>query len=118
MGDTEVLRRVPVEGLEAIDAVRRADLVPDPHGFISHTKEPYFARYANTVIMASYGVHIQQRYMDPRASEAGFFSARILRDEAMASRAVAAAGEMGRCLVLAGADHVKYELGIDRRLRR
>ena len=65
--------------------------------------------------MASYGVHIQQQYMDSRATPGGFFSARILRDEAMASRAVASAG---RALILAGADHVKFELGIVSRVRR
>jgi len=68
--------------------------------------------------MASYDVHVLNRFMDARATEAGFFSARILRDEAMASRTVQAAGERGRALILAGADHVKFEYGLDRRLRR
>ena len=36
----------------------------------------------------------------------------------MASRAVSAAGPRGRALLLAGADHIKYELGMPRRLRR
>lgn len=116
--DTEVLRRVPVEGLESLDSAQRASLVPDPDGFVSATRDPFFGRYTNAVIMSSYGVHVSQRYMDARATQAGFFSARILRDEAMASRAVAAAADRGRVLVLVGADHVKYELGIERRMRR
>lgn len=36
--DTEVLRRVPVEGLESLDAAQRASLVPDPEGFVSATR--------------------------------------------------------------------------------
>jgi uncharacterized iron-regulated protein len=116
--DTEVLRRVPIEGLESLNPAQRASLVPDPEGFVSATTDPFFGRYTNAVIMPSFGVHVSQRYMDQRATQAGFFSARILRDEAMASRAVAAAGDRGRALVLVGADHVKYELGIERRMRR
>ena len=44
---------------------------------------------------------MSMRLMDARATRAGFFSARILRDEAMAARAVLAAGETGRTLVSA-----------------
>ena len=116
--DTEVLRRVPVEGLGSLSVDQRADLVPDPQGFITATRDPFFGRYTNAIIMASYDVHVLNRFMDARATEAGFFSARILRDEAMASRTVQAAGERGRALILAGADHVKFEYGLDRRLRR
>lgn len=116
--DTEVLRRVPIEGLESLGPAQRSSLVPDPDGFIAATREPFFGRYANSVIMASYGVHVSRQLIDARATQAGFFSARILRDEAMAARAVAAAGERGRALVLVGADHVKFEAGMYRRMRR
>ena len=37
-----MLRRVPVEGLESLEPDMRSSLVPDPDGFISATREPYF----------------------------------------------------------------------------
>lgn len=51
--DTEVLRRVPIEGLETLSADRRADLVPDAEGFISTTKASRCSRGLRTQLMAN-----------------------------------------------------------------
>ena len=117
--DTEVLLPVPISGLESLPAGARRDLVPDPVGFVEATRAPHFKRYTDLVIMASFGLHLSQEFIDKRATPQGFFAARILRDEAMAARMAAATRQNGgRGLLLAGSDHCKFELGIAQRLRR
>ena len=130
--DTEVIRPVVVGGLPALSNASRSELVPDPMGFAQATTHPYFGRYVDAVIMSSYGIHVSEELIDSRATPANFFATSVLRDEAMASAGAAAisaggattasrgggARSAGRALLLVGAGHCKYELGVAARLRR
>eukprot|EP00616_Rhizochromulina_sp_CCMP1243_P009236 CAMPEP_0118974938 /NCGR_PEP_ID=MMETSP1173-20130426/13990_1 /TAXON_ID=1034831 /ORGANISM="Rhizochromulina marina cf, Strain CCMP1243" /LENGTH=412 /DNA_ID=CAMNT_0006924755 /DNA_START=238 /DNA_END=1476 /DNA_ORIENTATION=+ len=122
--NSEVQRRVPVEGLASLSTEERVALIPDASGFVQTTKLPGFKEYANQVIMPSYDSHLEGGWLGTTdrglATPGGFLSARMIRDEAMcvpvAKRLAQRPG--ARALVLVGADHVKFKYGMPARMDR
>jgi len=122
--NSEVQRRVPLEGLAGLSAEERASLIPDASGFVQTTKLPGFKEYTNQVIMPSYQSHLDGGWLGTTnrsvATPGGFFAARMIRDEAMCVPIAKRLAQRpsARALVLVGADHVKYQYGMAIRMDR
>lgn len=116
--ETEVIRKVPIEGLGSLSAEKRLEYVPSLENFVESAKTPFFGQYTTKIITASYGTHMDNELISDNATMGNFFAARILRDEAMATRMAKAVTPGTRGLLVVGGDHCKYRLGIEQRLRR
>ncbi|CAJ1433290.1 unnamed protein product [Effrenium voratum] len=121
---TEVRRKLPVEGLRALTTEERGLYLPDPVGFAATLRDPNFRGYAELVVMPSYDTHVAGQFLgtsdEKVATPQNFLSARVFRDEAMASAAWRFLNRHPRrgMLLIVGGDHVRYDFGIPARLRR
>ncbi|CAM9967141.1 unnamed protein product, partial [Phaeothamnion confervicola] len=129
--DSEALFKVRREGLEGLTAEERNQYVVDFRGFIQFVKDPGFKLYAEKLIFPAYDQQLERTAAAAAGNAAGgrapfrpskqnFFAARILGDEAMASRAATYAADRpaGTLVILQGSDRVCYEFGSAARAER
>ncbi|CAM9468980.1 unnamed protein product [Chrysoparadoxa australica] len=118
--DTESLDKVLAKGLEALDPEDRERYVADPKAFVDYVKDPGFNVYANKVITPGFTAEAEEAGL----TRQNYFSARLLWDEAVASKAArtvaesSARGKEQTLVVLQGLEHVKYGFGSSGRAQR
>jgi len=121
---TEVRRKLPLEGLQALTPEDRGLYLPDALGFAATLRDPNFRSYADLVVMPSYDTHVAGQWLGSSdsnvATPQNFLSARVFRDEAMAYAAWRYLNKDQRrgMLLIVGCDHVRYDYGIPARLKR
>lgn len=96
--------------------------VGNPSVFAEISNTPAFKAYISECITPSYAAHYRMgllRHSDA-ANFTAFYTARVLHDEAMATRAVRAIRDRPDATVvcLLGSDHVKFEYGVRARVQR
>lgn len=94
--------------------------IPNPVLFAKISREEGFKAYVNECITPSYAVHARMGLLEQTANFTSFYSSRVVRDEAMASQAVAYLRENPNTHIigLIGGDHVKFEYGVPGRMQR
>lgn len=118
--DSEVLRKVRSEGgIANLSSDEMRAHIGDPAVFAAISKEPAFKRYISEIITPSYASHFRMGLLSKTSNFNTFYTARVLRDEAMATRTVQAIRENPEALVvcLIGNDHVKFEYGVKARVQ-
>lgn len=117
--NSEVLSKVKAEGgIENLSAEEMRAHIGDPAAFVTISKLPAFKRYISEIITPSYASHYRRGLLPNTANFASFYTARVLRDEAMATCTVQAmqANPDAVMLCLMGSDHVKFEYGVKARI--
>lgn len=118
--DSEVLGKVRAEGgIENLSSDEIRAHIGNPAVFAAISKEPAFKRYISEIITPSYASHFRMGLLSKATNFNSFYTVRVLRDEAMATRTVQAIQENPDALVicLMGCDHVKFEYGVKARVQ-
>lgn len=94
--------------------------IADPAAFVDLSREPAFKLYVNECITPSYAAHARMGLLEQTANFNSFYTARVLRDEAMASCAASYLSQHPNTLFVGvmGADHVKFHYGVSARMQR
>lgn len=127
--NSEDLTLVETGGLPNLSKAQLDQYIPDRQGFAEFARPLQYKVYVDYVIRPSYELHnamgllqysMSGQKLDQVMPFRNFFSARILWDESMASRAYEwTSSHPGGLLVgLVGADHVKFRNGIPGRYAR
>lgn len=119
--NSEVLAKVKSDrGIEGLSGEEIRTHIGNPLVFATISREPAFKRYISECITPSYATHFKMGLLREAINFNSFYTARVLRDEAMATRAVRAIREIPDALLvcLLGADHVKFEYGVKTRAQR
>lgn len=119
--DSETLRKLRADGGIAnlsFDDFRSH--IGNPKVFAEISREPAFKAYINECITPSYAAHYRMGLLRETANFKTFYTARVLRDEAMSTRTVRIIREHPEATVvcLLGSDHVKFEYGVKARVQR
>lgn len=117
--NSEVLAKVRAEGgIENLSKEEVRTHIGDPAAFAAISKLPAFKRYISEIITPSYATHFRMGLLRETANFNSFYTARVLRDEAMATRTVQAIRENPDAAIvcLMGSDHVKFEYGVKARV--
>lgn len=119
--DSEQAFQVLTNGMDALGESARNEYVTDFKGFVTYVRDKGFQTYADKLIFPSYE-ELKTKGMlgDKPPTKPNFFSARILADEGVASKAVEWVSEHNATpmLVLQKEDHVKYGFGASGRASR
>lgn len=118
--DSEILAKVRAEGgIENLSSEEMRAHIGEPAVFAAISREPAFKRYISEIITPSYASHFRMGLLRETANFNSFYTARVLRDEAMATRTVKAIRENPDAVVacLIGSDHVKFEYGVKVRVQ-
>ncbi|KAI2512559.1 hypothetical protein MHU86_1778 [Fragilaria crotonensis] len=127
--NSEDLALVENGGLPSLSQAQLDQYIPDRQGFAEFAKPLQYRVYVDYVIRPSYEMHnamglleysMSGQKLDQKMGFRNFFSARILWDESMASRAYewTKSNPGGLLVGLVGADHVKFRNGIPGRYAR
>eukprot|EP00586_Coscinodiscus_wailesii_P002946 CAMPEP_0172484444 /NCGR_PEP_ID=MMETSP1066-20121228/11909_1 /TAXON_ID=671091 /ORGANISM="Coscinodiscus wailesii, Strain CCMP2513" /LENGTH=457 /DNA_ID=CAMNT_0013248979 /DNA_START=125 /DNA_END=1498 /DNA_ORIENTATION=+ len=127
--NSEDLALVEKDGLPGLDPKMRREYIPDPIGFATFLEPQSYRTYVNYVIRPSYALHrdmgllrktMSGQTLDVDMPFQNFFSGRVLWDESMASHAYRWVRDHpgGVMVGLVGADHVKFQLGVQGRFER
>lgn len=119
--NSEILAKVKSEpGIANLSGEELRAHIGNAAVFASISKDPAFKAYISECITPSYATHNRMGLLREGMNFNSFYTARVLRDEAMATRAVQAIRENPGALVvcLMGGDHVKFEYGVKARVRR
>lgn len=94
--------------------------VGDPRVFADMISEDGFKAYINECITPSYVSHVRMGLLNEVKNFGSFYSTRVLRDEAMATRVARYITDFPSTLMvcLIGGDHVKFEYGVKGRVQR
>lgn len=94
--------------------------IGNPTVFSDISKDPAFKRYISECITPSYATHFRMGLLRETANFNAFYTSRVLRDEAMATRTVRAICAHPDALVVCimGSDHVKFQYGVTARVQR
>lgn len=94
--------------------------IGNPSVFAEISKDPAFKAYISECITPSYASHYRMGLLNETANFNSFYTARVLRDEAMATRTVRAIWDNPDTTIvcLLGSDHVKFEYGVKARVER
>lgn len=117
--DFEVLTKLRTDGVTALSQEDLRTHIGDPRVFAAIVKEPGFKAYINECVTPSYATHARMGLLKQTANFNSFYTSRIFRDEAMATKAVKTIQEQdGMIVCLLGGDHVKFEYGVAGRVTR
>ncbi|CAM9847076.1 unnamed protein product [Ascophyllum nodosum] len=121
--DSESVFQVMRNGMDSLREEDRNSFVADFKGFVSYVRDKGFQAYADKLIFPSYERLMDEGLLgDTPPTRPNFFSARILVDEALASRAVewvtSKANQNRPLLVLQREDRVKFGFGASGRAAR
>lgn len=119
--NSEVLAKVRSEpGIANLSGEELRTYIGNAAVFASISNDPAFKAYISECIAPSYTTHSKMGLLREGMNFNSFYAARVLRDEAMATRAVRALRENPNALAvcLMGGDHVKFEYGVKARVRR
>ena len=127
--NSEDMALVENGGLPGLSQAQLDQYIPDRQGFVDFARPLQYRVYVDYVIRPSYEMHdamglleysMSGQKLDQKMGFRNFFSARILWDESMASRAYewTKSNPGGLLVGLVGADHVKFRNGIPGRYSR
>lgn len=127
--DSESLERCEIGGLSALSSEEKKQYLPDAKGFNAFTNTTAFREYIAYEIKKSYELHddmgilgttVTGKKLETPMTFGNFFASRLLRDEAMATRAARwlRSHPNGRLVGLVGSDHVKFSCGVPSRTAR
>lgn len=119
--NSEVLAKVKSDpGISNLSGEEMRAHIGNAAVFASISRDPAFKAYINECITPSYTTHYKMGLLREGMNFNSFYTARVLRDEAMATRTVKAIRENPNALVvcLMGGDHVKFEYGVKARVQR
>jgi len=118
--DQGTLNRLRESGITALSPSEMRKHVGSPAVFSAISAEDGYKKYVNECITPSYASHYKMGVLEKAANFNSFYTARVLRDEAMATQVArflrAHPGHTMVCLM--GSDHVKFEYGVSGRLSR
>ncbi|KAI0565360.1 heme-binding uptake Tiki ChaN [Gracilaria domingensis] len=118
--DSETLSKLRAEGgISNLSGFEMRKHVGDASVFAAMMRESGFKNYVNECITPSYAAHYKLGLLNEATNFNTYFTSRMFRDEAMATRAVRhVLSNDGTLVCLLGADHVKFEYGVTGRVRR
>eukprot|EP00903_Cladosiphon_okamuranus_P020354 g18674.t1 len=119
--DSEKVFDVMQNGMDSLGADDRNAYVSDFKGFVTYVRDKGFQTYADKLIFPSYDRLNEAGLLGKKPpTKPNFFAARILADEALASKAVdwATQNSGKRLFVVQREDHVKFGFGASGRAAR
>ncbi|CAN0179890.1 unnamed protein product, partial [Laminaria digitata] len=119
--DSEKVFQVMQNGMDSLGEDERNAYVSDFKGFVTYVREKGFQTYADKLIFPSYDRLKAEGLLGSKPpTKPNFFAARILADEALASKAVEWVTDNSGTplLVLQRQDHVKFGFGASGRASR
>lgn len=118
--NSETLNKLREEGgITNLSGLEMRTHVGDAVVFADMMRESGFKTYVNECITPSYAAHYKLGLLNETTNFNTYFTSRMFRDEAMATRAVRhVLANDGTLICLLGADHVKFEYGVTGRVRR
>lgn len=117
---TETLNRVLDDGFDGLTADDRAKYIGNSDDFVGFVRSPGFERYTDRVVLPAYEFYAANKLLGGSPSPEKFFSSRILKHEAIATRTAAYVAEHPGSTMLAvvANENVKFGYGVQERVKR